>query len=336
MRPKVSIIVPIYNVESYLSRCLQSLMNQTIKEIEIILIDDGSPDNCPRLCDAYASEDNRVKVIHKENEGLGFARNSGLEIATGEYVAFVDSDDFVDVHMYEELYEIAQRADLDVAYCGFYEYRDLNVIRKRQEVTEYTVFENDECHEVLHGMLSPCGEKGRITKFEMSVWHAIYRRDIFTRNNISFCSEREFISEDIIFHIDLIHHCRKIAFIPDAYYYYCLNESSLSKTYRRDRLQKVDILCEEVFRRVQEKAYKFPIEDCMFFACLSLRYPLTILKTYNIDGREKIEIIRDIVKSQIMGKWVDRVPWTKLPLRYMIFFYAIKMKWTALIFLVLK
>ena len=98
-RPKVSIIVPIYNVERFLDRCMDSLLNQTLKDIEIIMVDDGSPDNCPQMCDEYAKNDSRVKVIHKKNAGLGMARNSGLEIATGEYVAFVDSDDYVDCHM---------------------------------------------------------------------------------------------------------------------------------------------------------------------------------------------------------------------------------------------
>ena len=97
---KVSIIVPVYNVEKYIDRCMKSLMNQTLHEIEIILVDDGSPDSCPQMCDEYAKQDTRVKVIHKENAGLGYARNSGLEIATGEYVAFVDSDDYVDTQMF--------------------------------------------------------------------------------------------------------------------------------------------------------------------------------------------------------------------------------------------
>ena len=84
---KVSVIVPVYNVEKYLDRCMQSLLNQTLKDIEIIMVDDGSPDNCPKMCDDYAKQDSRVKVIHKKNAGLGLARNSGLEVATGEYVA---------------------------------------------------------------------------------------------------------------------------------------------------------------------------------------------------------------------------------------------------------
>lgn len=90
---KVSIIVPIYNVEKYLCRCMDSLLNQTLKDIEIIMVDDGSPDNCPQMCDEYAKKDSRVKVIHKKNAGLGEARNSGLKIISGKFVAFVDSDD---------------------------------------------------------------------------------------------------------------------------------------------------------------------------------------------------------------------------------------------------
>lgn len=120
-QPKVSIIVPVYNVEKYLDRCMQSLLGQTLKELEIILVDDGSPDNSPALCDNYESASDNlhwpiIKVIHKINEGLGFARNSGLEIATGEYIAFLDSDDFVDVNMYEQLYLKAKAKDIDVGY----------------------------------------------------------------------------------------------------------------------------------------------------------------------------------------------------------------------------
>ena len=103
---QISIIVPIYNVEKYLDRCIQSLLHQTLKDIEIILVDDGSPDRCSQMCDEYAKIDSRIKVIHKKNAGLGYARNSGIEIASGEYIAFVDSDDYVDVKTYESYYNL--------------------------------------------------------------------------------------------------------------------------------------------------------------------------------------------------------------------------------------
>ena len=122
--PKVSIIVPIYNVEKYLATCIKSLQNQSLKDLEIILVDDESPDNCPKLCNEYAKTDSRIKVIHKKNEGLGFARNSGLNIAEGEFVSFLDSDDYIDLNAYEELYELAKSNNLDAIYYKFESFTD--------------------------------------------------------------------------------------------------------------------------------------------------------------------------------------------------------------------
>ena len=116
--PKISVIVPVYRVEKYLGRCVNSLLGQTLSDIEIILVDDGSPDGCPALCDEFAKKDGRIKVLHKENEGLGLARNSGMSLAVGEYIAFVDSDDYVKSEMYRTLYEAAQRENADIAMCG--------------------------------------------------------------------------------------------------------------------------------------------------------------------------------------------------------------------------
>lgn len=103
---KFSVVLPIYNVEKYLNRCLDSVMNQTYKKLEIILVDDGSPDNCPQMCDNWAKVDDRIKVVHKKNAGLGEARNSGLDVATGDYIAFFDSDDYIDTRLFEELYTV--------------------------------------------------------------------------------------------------------------------------------------------------------------------------------------------------------------------------------------
>ena len=103
---KFSVVLPIYNVEKYLNRCLDSVMNQTYKKLEIILVDDGSPDNSPQMCDNWAKVDDRIKVVHKKNAGLGEARNSGLDVATGDYIVFFDSDDYIDTRLFEELYTV--------------------------------------------------------------------------------------------------------------------------------------------------------------------------------------------------------------------------------------
>ena len=120
----ISVIVPIYNVEKYLQKCVDSIINQTYKNLEIILVDDGSPDNCPKMCDDYAEKDSRIKVVHKENGGLSDARNVGMEVATGEYVSFIDSDDYISLDFYETLLETIVDNDSDVVECGvvkFYE-----------------------------------------------------------------------------------------------------------------------------------------------------------------------------------------------------------------------
>lgn len=117
-KPLISVIVPVYNVEQYLNRCVESIVNQTYENLEIILVDDGSPDNCPAICDAWAAKDNRVKVIHKTNGGLSDARNAGMAVVTGELMGFVDSDDWIAPDMYQLLYENMQQNDSDISACG--------------------------------------------------------------------------------------------------------------------------------------------------------------------------------------------------------------------------
>ena len=121
----ISVIVPIYNVEKYLDRCVDSIINQTYKNLEIILVDDGSPDNCLAICDSWAEKDRRIKVIHKENGGVSSARNSALDIASGDYIGFVDSDDWIEPDMYEILIKNAKKYDADISRCaGLLDYCD--------------------------------------------------------------------------------------------------------------------------------------------------------------------------------------------------------------------
>ena len=114
---KVSVIVPVYKVEKYLNKCVDSIINQTLEDIEIILVDDGSPDNCGKICDDYAQKDNRIVVIHKTNGGLSDARNAGLEVARGEYIGFVDSDDYIAPEMISLLYGVCKKNSTDIAGC---------------------------------------------------------------------------------------------------------------------------------------------------------------------------------------------------------------------------
>lgn len=240
--PKISVIIPCYGVEKYLDRCIESVINQTLREIEIILVDDGSPDQVPQMCDEYAKKDSRIKVIHKQNAGLGYARNSGLEIATGDYVAFVDSDDYIDLSMYSVLYDEAIASNADVVFCGFKTEIRIGTWKDSNEVKERTEWDSNAVNDFMLDMVACAPHVREERKYQMSVWHSIYRNEIIQSHQICFHSEREVVSEDLPFQIDFLKQTNKIVYLPDSYYYYCLNGTSLSQTIKIDKFYKFKVL----------------------------------------------------------------------------------------------
>ena len=174
----ISIIVPIYNVQKYLDRCMKTLLNQTYRNIEIILVDDESPDECPKMCEEYTKIDQRVKVIHKKNGGLGFARNSGLEIAQGKYIIFVDSDDYVTENMCHLLYEAAKKYEADVVYGGIF-YADGEKIKESKVVTKERVWKGkQEVKDLLLDFIATEPNEKKDTIMEVSVWKALFRKKV--------------------------------------------------------------------------------------------------------------------------------------------------------------
>lgn len=251
MIPKVSIIVPCYGVEKYLDRCMESLVNQTLKDIEIILVDDKSPDRVPDMCDAWCNKDSRIKVIHKPiNEGLGFARNTGLEIATGEYVAFVDSDDFVELDMFEQLYNEAKKSEADVVYSNFFIEDAKGNWHNSYEVNVRSEWNDDNVKDFMLDMVACVPRVAMERRFQMSVWHSIYRRLIIEENIIRFYSERKILSEDLPFQIDFLKVAKKVVYIPDAFYRYCLNGVSLSHTFKVDKFDCIGKLYELMWKQL--------------------------------------------------------------------------------------
>lgn len=255
----VSIIMPVYNVEKYLRKSLESLINQTLKNIEIIVVDDGSTDNCSNICDEYKNRDSRIKVIHKKNQGLGLARNSGLDIAKGEFISFLDSDDDVDSNFYENLFYTAKKYNADAVWGEFKRIDDNgNILEKWQDGVEKNQYLGNEIiNEVLPDMIN--GKKIRIPK---SVWSWMYKREIIDKNKVRFCSEREYISEDLIFQLNLLPLCKNIAKSKnEAYYYYRINNKSLSRVYKKERFEKVKKLHYEVCRIIKSmKIYDIIIQ----------------------------------------------------------------------------
>lgn len=250
----VSIIVPCYKVEAFLDRCMNSLLNQTMRNIEIILVDDGSPDICPQLCEDYANKDSRVRVIHKKNQGLGLARNSGLEIAKGEYVAFVDSDDFVSTNMYESMYMEAKEHHVDAVFCNFFTEQPNGTWHNSGEVKVNTNWSGNMVRKFMLDMIASPPHISSERLYQMSVWHAIYKRSIILKYDLKFLSERVVGSEDIPFQIDFLKNANSIAYIQNPFYYYCYNGKSLTTNYKMDMFERY----KNLYRILREKTAEIP------------------------------------------------------------------------------
>lgn len=217
---KISVIVPVYNVEKFLSQCIESIINQTYRNIEIILVDDGSSDGCGRICDAYAEKDNRVRVIHKTNGGPSVARNVGIKAATGEYMAFVDSDDFIFPHMYEVLYKRIVKDKSDMVFCNiFYVDEDGKSITKRNQSLP-----------VKEGVFSPQIILNDMVQPDFApytaAWNKLYKRKLF--EDVLF-PDGKLIEDAFIAHI-IIDKCCTISGVREALYCYRQRSESIMNT----------------------------------------------------------------------------------------------------------
>lgn len=232
---KVTIVIPIYKVEKYLDRCIGSIVTQTYKNIEILLIDDGSPDNCPAMCDEWAQRDERIKVIHKTNAGLGMARNTGIDNATGEYICFFDSDDFVDCTIIEKCIASAKQYDSDVVIFGYANAYENGKIEKSKMKISCPVFKGNQiCEKLLPGMYTY--DMG----FGISVWGKFFRLDSIKQNGIRFKSEKEIISEDAFFALEYYPRISIASIINENLYFYFKRYDSLSRAYMHRRQEKND------------------------------------------------------------------------------------------------
>ena len=266
----ISVVLPIYNVEKYLRRCLDSVVNQTYKNLEILLINDGSTDNCLKICEEYAELDSRVQVINKKNAGLGMARNTGIDYAKGEYICFFDSDDYIELNTIEKLYKIIVSEQPEIVCYGF------NKVNGEGKITEKNipqigkiVFENsDVISKFLPNLISENPQNGKASNLNMSAWAAIYSMKLIKENDWKFVSEREIISEDVYSLLSLYKNVKKVAILEEALYYYCENDTSLTNIYRKDRYEKIEYCykrCVELCRKI---GYHYPLFSLILLSFL--------------------------------------------------------------------
>lgn len=220
IQPLISVIVPIYNVEQYLNRCVDSLVNQTYQNLEIILVDDGSPDGCPVLCDNWARKDSRIIVIHKNNGGLSSARNAALDVCSGNVIAFVDSDDWVEPDMFGTMLKSMQEHNADIVQCGVLKTHENGQSVLVDDNLPIRTFSGEEA---LHDFLY---HKNRMTS---AVWNKIYKASLFQMGDEQLRFPEGLNSEDYYLLCHAYRQMNKLYYNPRALYHYCVRENSICR-----------------------------------------------------------------------------------------------------------
>jgi len=240
---KVSIIVPIYNVEKYLRQCLDSIIAQTLKDIEIILVDDGSPDNCPAICDEYAAKDARIRVIHKANAGYGAACNRGIAEAASDYIGFVESDDWIEPDMFEILYKHAVENNLDVVRSNYNKFLFETRADRPIKLAE-------DC---LYGKVITPAEQIGAFKGSVAIWTGLYRAEFLKENNIKFLETPGASYQDTSFRMKTLLDSKRVMFIDYAGYHYTVDnfDSSVKSN------SKIFEVCKE-FYDLEKRYEKIP------------------------------------------------------------------------------
>lgn len=272
MSTKVSIIVPVYNVEKYLKRCIASIQKQTIAELEIILVDDGATDASGEMCDEFAKSDSRIQVIHKENGGLTSAWKVGVLQATGKFVGFVDSDDWIDADMFETLYSKAEETDADLTICGLvYEFED-GVTQTKTESSKLLgkVYERIDIETQIYPSLLSDGsffgrtiQPARVTK--------LYKRQILM-DNMKYCSDLVSIGEDLQITFPVLCDANKVCMIDNYYpYHYWINEKSMTGKHDENYVGKIAETMNQLLNiSVQKNVYDFSTQITNDFLCLTI------------------------------------------------------------------
>lgn len=219
MQPKISIIIPVYNVEPYLSRCIDSVLNQSFSNFELILINDGSTDKSGDICDEYATKDSRLTVIHQGNKGVSDARNRGLDIAKGEYIGFVDPDDYIDYNMYQILFELIEEYTADISFCGYKRISELDSHEYLSATTNtISIYNKNQTLENYFSRKKPFSDT--------FLWNNLFRKDLF--NNVRV-NEKLTIQEDREVLLRIFNQSNKIVYIDTPFYNYIIRDTGASR-----------------------------------------------------------------------------------------------------------
>lgn len=314
----LSVIVPVYNTGRFLGRCIDSLNRQKYSNIEIILIDDGSTDDSPRLCDVYAQGHENIRVLHKENGGLGYARNSGLDMARGAYVAFLDSDDYVHEDMYSCMMARIMEENAEAAFCDFCFVRSDG---RKESARSGISAGKHPARDILLGMLGASPEARGDFDFDMSVCKAVYSLNVINAASIRFLSERKVLCEDLFFNLEFLCRAEAAVYVDTGLYYYCENAGSLTHRYIEDRLSKE----KSMFQALCQLAADFLQSDDMLrlhkLFLSRIRSTITQYVYYkeNHSFFERMRAISQIASDELVQAVVKGYPIARNPLKLRVF-----------------
>ncbi|MFS0822737.1 glycosyltransferase [Bacillus sp. 1P02SD] len=337
MKPKISIIVPIYNMERYLERCLNSLLSQTFTDFDVIAVDDGSTDRSLEILKNYAKKDNRISVVSKPNGGVSSARNKGISIANGQYIGFVDPDDWVDRDMYESMYSVASKENIDIVMCSYMREFGNHSKQKVYNVPEKVLYFGEEVKEnITRRLVGPLQEE--IANPELldawgTVWSKLYKSEIIKENNICFQDLKEIGSnEDTLFNIEATFYANSFIFLNKPFYHYWrANDTSVTTVYKPELLKQ--------FKTLYTKMEAFLIEkntDYIFHEALNNRICLNTLgiglNTVSKGNKESF-IAKNKNLHSILNDYKIKQSFNSFDLKYFsplwkVFFYFAKIRFT--------
>lgn len=321
---KISVVIPVYNTEQFLERCIDSVLAQTYPNLEVILVDDGSQDNCGLICDQYAHQDNRVKVIHKRNGGVSSARNCGLDVASGDYITFVDSDDYIDPNMYESMINIAKKYQCELVMC--------DCIKEFEDKTELFT------HDIRGGFYD---EEQLLNEYyphllimpnieyppTISNWLCLFKnRRINGRFSLHY-EEGIRYSEDWLFGSQLIYSVSSFYYMKGkAFYHYCMNMQSATHVFIKDKwndYQRLYKKIENVFGQRTDFDFRSQVDRCLLFLLLNA---VGDIYASEISYKDKIYLINNIITTEDVKKVFKRISIKKLqiPIKMKILLWCYK------------
>ena len=336
MNELVSVVVPIYNVEKYLDRCISSIASQTYRNLEIILVDDGSPDNCPVICDEWAVKDPRIVVIHKQNEGLGRARNTGIDHANGAYICFFDSDDYIEPDTIYECVEALTKNNADLVVFGHDDVTaDMQLLRIHLPNPPKKLFCGEEIKKELLPNSIYCNlQNGEDWHMMMSACNKLYSMEIIRKNNWRFASEREIISEDFYSLTELYGYLNRVCIIDKAFYHYTVNNASLSRSYRADRFERIKSFYSAMISLSERMNVRDAIEQSINGVTFGIAIgALKLIVASELTLSQKYSELSNIIKDDFMKKLIKNTDYSGAGMQKKLLYKAIKYNLVLLCFL---